>query len=455
MHKTLALFNKIQYRARKYGCEPMDLPSGIRVIYLEAQNDISFYAARYLEHQKGVILVRCSAAVPDVTDLAQQIGPAILLSDLTFLSEAPRSNFLNLFRVEGLRVVLVLGSERQDRLALSFLRQGCCGILHLDDSAEIWQKAVSVVATGEFWVSRKLVSVLLRERIEIAADPVLPITPREWEILDLIGQGHDNRRIANELFISKDTVRWHLRSLYSKIGVSDRDAAVRFWRRNQRLWIEKVIDRQSSSADLITQSEGGFYRRLAENSLGLMCCHDLDGVLLWINEAAAQSLGYSPEDGVGICLDSFLVPEARPLFPSYLSRIRDKGVDSGVMRLMTRHGVQRIWMYRNVLSDAPELPPHVLGHALDITERFRAETELRELNAQLESRIAERTAELERSNRDLREFVHAASRDLQAPLSQAQIALRTIEVNARNAESLELLHRSLKDIERVSQLTHS
>jgi hypothetical protein len=34
-----------------------------------------------------------------------------------------------------------------------------------------------------------------------------------------------------------------------------------------------------------------------ENSLGLMCIHDLDGILRFINPAAAQSLGYLPEDG--------------------------------------------------------------------------------------------------------------------------------------------------------------
>lgn len=219
------------------------------------------------------------------------------------------------------------------------------------------------------------------------------------------------------------------------------------------MWIEKFIDPGSSSPDLITRSEAGFYRRLAEHSL--MCCHDLDGVLLWVNEAAARSLGYSPEQGAGIRLDSFLVPEARPMFPSYLARIRKNGIDSGLMRLMTRDGGQRIWMYRNVLSDAPELPPHVLGHALDITERFRAETEVRELNAQLETRIDERTAELERSNADLREFAHVASHDLQAPLKEVQKALSTIATKLDDPDSLDLLSRSRKDIERMSQLVHS
>ena len=42
------------------------------------------------------------------------------------------------------------------------------------------------------------------------------------------------------------------------------------------------------------------YHLLVENSLGLMCIHDLDGVLRFINPAAAQSLGYNPEDGASL-----------------------------------------------------------------------------------------------------------------------------------------------------------
>jgi PAS domain S-box-containing protein len=221
------------------------------------------------------------------------------------------------------------------------------------------------------------------------------------------------------------------------------------------MWIHKLTEFESSSAGMMTGSEARFYRSLAENSLGLMCCHDPDGVLLWINPAAASSLGYSPEEGIGMRLDSFLAPETRPLFNVYLARIRANGVDSGIMRLMTRHGDHRIWMYRNILSDDPELPTHILGHALDITERFQAEKELRDLNAQLEARIAERTAELERSNADLREFAYVASHDLQAPLKQVRTALETLGTKSRKTEAMELLRESQAQIERMSLLIES
>ncbi|MFL6446628.1 MAG: LuxR C-terminal-related transcriptional regulator [Bryobacteraceae bacterium] len=115
---------------------------------------------------------------------------------------------------------------------MPYIRYGCSGILHLDDRPELWRKAIQTVVRGEMWVSRTMSTRLLREVTQVQDDLMRKITRREAEIIRLICLGHDNARIAGELFISKETVRWHVRSIYSKLGVTDRDGAVRAWRTN-------------------------------------------------------------------------------------------------------------------------------------------------------------------------------------------------------------------------------
>jgi len=129
-------------------------------------------------------------------------------------------------------------------------------------------------------------------------------------------------------------------------------------------------DRLRDGADL--------FPRLVEHSLGLMCVHDLVGNLLFVNTAAAQSLGFLPADGIGKNLRRFLAPAVQSQFDGYLERIRGNREDSGVMRLVAGDGTERVWMYRNVLHEEPGMPPRVLGHAQDVTDRMRAEHALKE-----------------------------------------------------------------------------
>lgn len=151
------------------------------------------------------------------------------------------------------------------------------------------------------------------------------------------------------------------------------------------------------------------YRLQVENSLGLLCVHDMDGVLLSVNPAVARSLGYAVEEGIGKNLREFLAPAVRHLFDDYLQRIRSRKIVSGLMRLVAKDGTERVWFYRNTRHERPDQPPVVLGHALDVTRRVRAESDLAEAKKALQrahdelaGRVAERTRELEEANERLR-----------------------------------------------------
>jgi len=115
------------------------------------------------------------------------------------------------------------------------------------------------------------------------------------------------------------------------------------------------------------------YRELVEQSRGLICIHDLAGVLLSVNPAAAERLGYAPDELVGRSLGDLLAPAVRDLFPEYLDRIRRNVTDEGLMLVVTREGDERIWSYSNVRGREPDGAEYVLGHAHDITDIKRSD----------------------------------------------------------------------------------
>ncbi|HVV96962.1 MAG TPA: PAS domain S-box protein [Rhodanobacteraceae bacterium] len=146
--------------------------------------------------------------------------------------------------------------------------------------------------------------------------------------------------------------------------------------RSARIVLARDITVRKRATRAMEVSEGR-YRTLFQHSLGLICTHDLDGVLISVNPAAARALDFSVGELLGRKLADVMPPERRGEFASYIERIVRNGTDSGLLPVVARDGSVRIWQYHNVLEkDGDE--PYVLGHAQDITERRHLESRLRE-----------------------------------------------------------------------------
>lgn len=115
----------------------------------------------------------------------------------------------------------------------------------------------------------------------------------------------------------------------------------------------------------------------ADFGLGLVCIHSLDGNLLSVSPAGARVLGYNPDEMVGRHMQDFLPPDVRDQLPAYLERIQKDETASGMMRVLTKSGDERILAYSNICRHESGKPPYVLGHAADITDFKRTEQQLR------------------------------------------------------------------------------
>jgi DNA-binding NarL/FixJ family response regulator len=111
------------------------------------------------------------------------------------------------------------------------LEAGACGYLTKDTDLERLAIALKRVPDGEGALPRKLVAKLIEEFQDRDRRRRMPpfhnLTGREVEVLELLTQGLKTAEIADRLFVARVTVRTHIASILKKLGVADRQAAVR------------------------------------------------------------------------------------------------------------------------------------------------------------------------------------------------------------------------------------
>ena len=127
------------------------------------------------------------------------------------------------------------------------------------------------------------------------------------------------------------------------------------------------------------------YRLLIEGSLGMVCTHDLRGILLSVNAHGAETIGRKVSDMIGHSLEEFIAPGRKHLFKVYLDQIAKTGEAQGLLHLSHLNGEICVVAYRNKLIHAEGREPYVLGFGVDISEQVRIEGRLRTLTHQSDS----------------------------------------------------------------------
>jgi len=123
--------------------------------------------------------------------------------------------------------LLLLGNIPSHEEVVSLMNAGVRGYFDLNDPSDQLADAVKIIQKGEIWLPRdkmssimdRIISVVGRDLKEKSLDQ---LTPTEFQVLRLIGKGKSNDEIAEALFISKNTVRSHIKSIYAKLNTHSR-----------------------------------------------------------------------------------------------------------------------------------------------------------------------------------------------------------------------------------------
>ena len=173
-----------------------------------------------------------------------------------------------------------------------------------------------------------------------------------------------------------------------------------------------------------------------------------------VNDAFLDTLGYAREEIVGRRLTELHLLQEADEGQAALRIMQTGSVAGRESKVRTRDGRLLDGIFSaEVISGAGG--DYLLTVMLDITDRKRAERELRAMNATLEQRVAERTAELSAANRELEGFVQSVAHDLRGPLrtigSFGQILLMDHEADL-DADGRDALRRILRANARLSRL---
>jgi two-component system, NarL family, response regulator LiaR len=160
--------------------------------------------------------------------------PDVLLLDLYMPGLDGHAVLAALHDVPHRPAVVVLTSATDDEHLIRAMHAGATSYLLKTAPAEDVIAAVRDAATGTATLSPQLLTRLTHAlRRQPSPDPFQPLTPRERDVLKLIAHGHSNRQIAGDLAIGEQTVKTHVRSILTKLGLQDRLQAAIFALRHQ------------------------------------------------------------------------------------------------------------------------------------------------------------------------------------------------------------------------------
>jgi two-component system, NarL family, response regulator LiaR len=180
----------------------------------------------------GMTVVAEASNGQEAAELAIYYKPDCVLMDLVMPGvdglEATRRI---MERAPGIRVVMLTASD-EDAMGLLGLRTGACGFINKEIAIDALPRTLRATLDGEAAISRRL-TMLLIERYRRTREDGLGMRPvrstltaREWEVLDLLCAGANTESIAEELVLSPETVRSHVKNLLRKLGVKSRREAV-------------------------------------------------------------------------------------------------------------------------------------------------------------------------------------------------------------------------------------
>lgn len=205
----------------------------IRVLVVDDQELIRTGLRGILRERYGFAIVGELGTGNEVTRAVDRLEPDVVVMDVRMPGIDGITATYALTHDDGAPPVLVLTTFDEDEILAGALRAGAAGFLLKGAPAEDLQRAVRTLADGGAWLDPSITGRVLATYRE-GRPPMRPgaqvdlLTPREKDVLSLIGAGLSNSEIAADLVLGEGTVKTHISHIFTKLDLRDRAAAVVF-----------------------------------------------------------------------------------------------------------------------------------------------------------------------------------------------------------------------------------
>lgn len=204
----------------------------IRILLADDHTVMRAGTRRILEDEPDIVVVGEASDGAEAIRLAEDMLPNIVVLDI------------GMPNIDGIRVchtlrarwpelrILILTGHDNDTLVRTLHRMGVEGYLLKSAGPQELIGAIRAIAQGQRAYGEQPANALEQVDQQDRSQP----TPKELEVLHAVAAGKRNREIADELYLSINTVEYHLRNIFAKLGASSRaDAIVRAQRRG---WLD-------------------------------------------------------------------------------------------------------------------------------------------------------------------------------------------------------------------------
>jgi DNA-binding NarL/FixJ family response regulator len=203
----------------------MTASSPTRVLIVEDHQIVADGLSALINDQGDMTVVGTAGSVSDSIVRATELMPDVVLMDFRLGDGTGADAGTAIRQVRPETKLIVLTREDSDAARFAALEAGASAFIHKSRAAQDVVEAIRVVAGGGSLFTPRAIATLMNKRRE-SDYQFERLTPREKEVLRLMAEGTSSREIADKLGITYTTVRTHIRSLGSKLGVHSKLEAI-------------------------------------------------------------------------------------------------------------------------------------------------------------------------------------------------------------------------------------